>query len=129
MAKPQAPSENQTVLNKTGSAADQIVEITDALGRKLKIKPIDVLYESQLARMFGAEAATNPTYMMGFVYPAASVCEIDGVPCPRPTSQKEIDDAIQRLGREGFAAFMQHLQAELEQVKQMAENNAATAAL
>lgn len=123
MAKAQAPSKNQTNSNSVIPSADQTVEITDALGRKLKIKPIDVLYESQLTRLFGAEAATNPAYMMGFVYPAASVCEIDGVPCPRPTTQKEIDDAIQRMGREGFSAFLQHLQSEMDQVKKLAEAN------
>jgi hypothetical protein len=106
--------------------ADKVVTITDALGRQLKLRPIDVLYESQLTRMFGAEAATNPAYMMGFVYPAASVCEIDGVPCPRPASQKEIDDAIQRLGREGIVAFMQHLQSELGQDERLSQKESAT---
>ena len=63
---------------------------------------------------------------MGFVYRAASVCEIDGAPYARPTSQQEVDEAIERLGREGFAAFLQHLQAELEKIKQMVEASAET---
>ena len=37
--------------------------LTDILGRKLKIKPIDILYESQLTRIFGTEAAANLPYM------------------------------------------------------------------
>jgi len=108
------------------AAAGEVVVLTDILGRKLKIKPIDVLYESQLTRIFGSEAAANLPYMMGFVYPAASVCEIDGVAYPRPTSQQEVDEAIQRLGREGFAAFLQHMQLEVEKIKQMAEASADT---
>lgn len=116
MAKVPASTKNLTTPTM-GLDPNETVEITDALGRKLKIKPIDVLYESQLTRLYGSEAATNPTYMMGFVYPAASVCEIDGVPCARPTTQQEIDDAIQRLGREGFAAFLQHLQTLMDEVK------------
>lgn len=125
MAKPQAQPDNQAGPKGTDTASAQVVELTDVLGRKLRILPLDILYESQLTRMFGAEAANLP-YMMGFVYPAASVCEIDGVPYPRPTSQQEVDDAIQRLGREGFAAFLQHMQSEVEKIKQVAEGNLET---
>jgi len=123
MAKPQAPSQNQSAPDSTNPVSGQPVVLTDSLGRQLKIKPIDVLYESQLVRMLGTEVATNPSYMMGFVYPATSVYEIDGVPCPRPNSQQEVDDAIQRLGREGFAALLVHMQSELEKIQQMVENN------
>jgi hypothetical protein len=124
MAKPQAGLENQAAPHVMGAVGDEAVVLTDMLGRKLKIRPIDILYESQLTRMFGTEAAANLPYMMGFVYPAASVCEIDGVVYPRPTSQQEVDDAIQRLGREGFAAFLQHMQSEMEKLKQAAEAGA-----
>lgn len=127
MAKPQASLESQAGHSATGALADQVVVLTDVRGRKLKIKPIDVLYESQLTRLFGTEAAANLPYMMGFVYPAASVCEIDGVAYPRPTSQKEVDEAIERLGREGFAAFLQHMQSEMEKLKQIAEAGAEAA--
>jgi len=126
MAKPQAILESQADSSAPGTVADQAIVLTDVRGRKLKIKPIDVLYESQLTRMFGTEAAANLPYMMGFVYPAASVCEIDGVAYPRPTSQKEVDEAIERLGREGFAAFLQHMQSEMEKLKEMAEASAET---
>ena len=123
MAKPQATSDNQPAPGNTHPASGQDIVLIDSLGRKLKIKPIDVLYESQLVRMLGTEVATNPSYMMGFVYPAASVYEIDGVPCPRPNSQQEVDEAIQRLGREGFATLLMHMQSELEKIQKMVENN------
>jgi len=126
MGKPQASMESQASPGVMRAPADEAVVLTDILGRKLKIKPIDILYESQLTRIFGAEAAANLPYMMGFVYPAASVCEIDGVAYPRPTSQQELDEAIQRLGREGFAAFLQHMQLEMEKIKQMVEASAET---
>ena len=126
MAKSQASLESHAGPSTTDLAVAQTVVLTDVLGRKLTIKPIDILYESQLTRMFGTEAAANLPYMMGFVYPAASVCEIDGVPYPRPTTQQEVDEAIQRLGREGFAAFLQHMQSEVEKIKQMAEAGAET---
>jgi hypothetical protein len=123
MAKPQTSSQSQATPDTTSPASGQPVVLTDSLGRELKIKPIDVLYESQLVRMLGTEVATNPSYMMGFVYPATSVYEIDGVPCPRPSSQHEVDEAIQRLGREGFAALLVHMQSELEKIQKMVENN------
>ena len=124
MAKPQASSsQDQAAPGDPSPASGQPIVLKDSLGRELKIKPIDVLYESQLVRMLGTEVATNPSYMMGFVYPATSVYEIDGVPCPRPNSQKEVDEAIQRLGREGFAALLTHMQSELEKIQQMVENN------
>jgi hypothetical protein len=123
MAKPQAPSQNQAAPDTTSPASGQSVVLTDSLGRELKIKPIDVLYESQLVRMLGTEVATNPSYMMGFVYPAISVYEIDGVACPRPNSQHEVDEAIQRLGREGFTALLVHMQAELEKIQKMVDNS------
>jgi len=123
MAKPQTSSQSQATPGTTSPGSGQPVMLTDSLGRELKIKPIDVLYESQLVRMLGTEVATNPSYMMGFVYPATSVYEIDGVPCPRPSSQHEVDEAIQRLGREGFAALLVHMQTELEKIQKMVENN------
>jgi hypothetical protein len=123
MAKPHALPGTQTAPDNTNPASGQALVLTDSLGRELKIKPIDVLYESRLVRMLGTEVATNPSYMMGFVYPATSVYEIDGVPCPRPGSQQEVDEAIQRLGREGFAALLMHMQSELEKIQQMAEKN------
>lgn len=132
MAKPQASPQNQaspqvpqTPQNITPAAAQPVV-LTDGLGRKLTIQPIDILYESQLTRIYGTEAASNLPYMMGFVYPAASVREIDGVAYARPTSQQEIDEAIQRLGREGFAAFLQHMQSEMEKLQQLVEGSADT---
>ncbi|WP_411882554.1 hypothetical protein [Polaromonas sp. YR568] len=123
MAKPQTSAQSQATPDTTNPASGQGVVLTDSLGRELKIKPIGVLYESQLVRMLGTEVATNPSYMMGFVYPATSVYEIDGVPCPRPSSQHEVDQAIQRLGREGFAALLVHMQTELEKIQKMVENN------
>jgi hypothetical protein len=102
-------------------SGDKVVTITDSLGRTLKIKALDVVYESRLARMLGAEATSNPTYMMGFVLPAASIFEIDGVELAKPTTVQELEESIARLGREGIAAFMQHVQSEFAQVQQAVE--------
>jgi len=99
--------------------ADPNVAI-DVRGRRLTIKQIDVLYESRLARIVGAEAASNTTYMLGYVFPAVSVSCIDGDEVMPPASQREIDALIQRLGREGISAVMQHLQAQVESTDEAA---------
>lgn len=115
MTKP-VPTTNTPLTSQINS--DKVVSISDSLGRTLKIKPLDVVYESRLARMLGAEATSNATYMMGFVLPAASVFEIDGVALTKPTTVQELEDSIARLGREGIAAFMQHVQSEFAQLEQ-----------
>jgi hypothetical protein len=84
---------------------------TDYKGRQLKIRPLDVLCERRLRRMFGAASATNSGYMFGFVYPAASVYEMDGVAITPPLTHREPDDVIQILGREGSTAIVLYLQS------------------
>lgn len=86
--------------------------VTDSLGRKLTVKTLDILYESRLARIVGAEAAANATYMLGYVFPAVSVVAIDGEDVPLPQTQLEIDASITRLGREGLTAVMRHIEAQ-----------------
>ncbi|MES2978295.1 MAG: hypothetical protein V4731_07720 [Pseudomonadota bacterium] len=99
---------------QTTSTDDKTIVLTDSLGRQLKFKTLDILYESRLTRMIGAEAASNPNYMMGYVLPAASVFEIDGTSVEPPTTPAELDAAISRLGREGLAAFLQQIQSEFQ---------------
>lgn len=84
------------------------VDVVDSLGRKLKVKDPSILQESRLVRALGGDASTNNGYMMGYVMPAAMVVEIDGVAQPFPTTEMQVDAAIQMLGREGLAAVMAH---------------------
>lgn len=96
-------------LNPTEDATDAAETqasnvVTDARGRTLKIVEPDVLTESRLVRMLGEDAAFNAAYMEAYVFPAVSVTEIDGVEMPFPTTQREVDASIQRLGREGIGA-------------------------
>jgi len=95
------------------TASDGTAIVVDSKGRSLKIKPLDVLYESRLTRTLGGEVAMNMAYMLGFVFPAASVCEIDGEEVPAPQTQREIDASIQRLGREGLTAVMTYMQEKV----------------
>lgn len=95
-------------LNPVAGAADAEAQpsniVTDARGRTLKIVEPDVLTESRLVRMLGEDAAFNAAYMEAYVFPAVSVAEIDGEEEIFPTTQREVDALIQRLGREGIGA-------------------------
>lgn len=115
-------SEPKIIINPTPEAATQAIKpsdiVVDSLGRTLKIKPLDILSESRLTRTMGADAAMNAAYMLGFVFPAVSVCEIDGEPVIQPATLREVEAAIQRLGREGLAAVMVHFQGQVEDKKE-----------
>jgi len=82
--------------------------VIDAKGRTLKLGELDVLAESRLIRLVGAEAAINQAYMQCYVFPAVAVVEINGEPMPLPQTQREIDAAISRLGHEGVNAVIDH---------------------
>lgn len=96
---------NTATVEQPATIADNLV--TDAKGRVLKVVEPDVLAESRLMRMVGAEAALNPAYMRLYVMPAVSVVEIDGDAMPFPMSQREVDAAISRLGHEGINAVLE----------------------
>ena len=89
------------------------VVVKDSLGRSLSIREPSVLDESRLARLMG-DSSTNIGYMLGYVTPAAMVIAIDGEPQPFPRTERQMDAAIQRLGREGIGAVMAHLTRQAE---------------
>ncbi|KVC81385.1 LysR family transcriptional regulator [Burkholderia ubonensis] len=100
---------NSATVEKPAPIADNLV--TDSKGRVLKVVEPDVLAESRLMRMVGAEAALNPAYMRLYVIPAVSVVEIDGEEMPFPMNQREVDAAIGRLGHHGIDAVVAHIAA------------------
>lgn len=87
---------------ETGS----VTELTDASGRKLVLREIEILEESRIVRMCGDDA-TNQGYMMGYVMPACMVASIDGDPLPIPANKRELEFAIKRVGRSGMAAVLE----------------------
>lgn len=103
------------------AAADNLV--TDSKGRILKVVEPDVLAESRLMRSVGPEAALNPAYMRLYVMPAVSVVEIDGEEMPVPTTQREIDAAISRLGHEGINAVVAHIAGKRKEEEDVAVKN------
>ncbi|MGH8259847.1 MAG: hypothetical protein ACRES6_08965 [Steroidobacteraceae bacterium] len=100
-------------------ATNTDIVISDALGRRLTIREPDVLQESRLVRALG-DAAMNTAWMMSFAMPAAMVTQIDAETVPFPMSERQIEAAVQRLGRPGLMAVMRHIQSLAEASEQEA---------
>lgn len=90
--------------------------ITDAKGRKLTLRKLNVLDQVKLLRAIGADQSRNQPYVE-IVTMAASVSQIDEVPCMMPTNERLIDAAIDRIGDEGFGALMVYMQREVKAVE------------
>jgi hypothetical protein len=107
-------------------AEEGIETIPDSKGRRLTLRDPDILSESRLVRSLG-EAASNTAYMYAYVLPAASVIAIDGQPMPFPMGEREVDAAIQRIGRHGLHAIMLHAEkqakAAQEKLRALGEGN------
>ncbi|GAA7757453.1 hypothetical protein RN01_22575 [Cupriavidus sp. SHE] len=99
--------------------------VIDSTGRVLKLAELDVLAESRLIRLVGAEAAINQAYMQLYVMPAMAVVEIDAEPMPLPQTQREIDAAISRLGHHGINAVIKHWAKQREDKADQADKEAA----
>lgn len=95
--------------------------ITDARGRKLTLRPINVMGQVRLLRAVGPDQAANAPYV-NIVTAAAGVAEIDGIPMPWPANERMIDAAIERLGDEGLMAVAMHHRAEMEAAQKAAED-------
>ena len=106
------------------SPASQVHEFTDSRGRFLKWKMPSFLEQVRLLRAIGPEQAQNQPYVE-IVNVACSIVSIDGVPEPKPTSERQIDATLERLGDEGIAAISAFMKAAAEKTK--AEAGAAVA--
>lgn len=94
--------------------------ITDAKGRKLTLRKLTVLDQVRLLRAVGGDQARNQPYVE-IVTMSASVAEIDGVPVPPPTNERQIDALVSKIGDDGFAALMVYMQREVAAVQAAAE--------
>ena len=94
--------------------SDTVLTLAD--GRKLTIKQPGILQESRLVRAMGQDA-TNAAYMTSYVAPSAWVVAIDGDAVIFPNTAREVEGLIQRVGRDGIIAVLNHMveQANAEQ--------------
>lgn len=98
--------------------------ITDAKGRKITTRLLNVLDQVKLLRAIGAEQSNNEPYVR-IVMMAASVSDIDGTPQIVPTNERQIDAAIGRIGDDGFASLMVDMNRKVAEITAAAEAVAA----
>ena len=94
----------QTPTQAYVSAAQEVRDVTDADGRVLTIRRPTTLDRLHLFKAVGPTLATNDRYL-GLAMLAFAVMAIDGVPLPRPTSEYQIDAAVERIGDPGINAI------------------------
>jgi hypothetical protein len=91
-----------TTVAATVTAALTTVLITDARGRVIKVQKLTALNYYQLTRAMG-ESASNQT-LMDLAVTAASVRRIDTTDLAMPSSERDVEFAMQLLDFEGIRA-------------------------
>jgi hypothetical protein len=95
---------------------DLPTEETDAQGRKLTFRKLNALEQSRVDRAAGDHSG-NQQYMMKWVYPAASVAAINGVPMPVPRDMRTIEATIAELGDDGMNVCIRRVLLEMQDAK------------
>jgi len=75
--------------------------VVDVLGRHLVLRDLTALDKLRLLKAAGPELALNQPWLAVAVL-AASVAAIDDVPCPRPSTEAQIEALVGRLGDAGI---------------------------
>lgn len=116
------------VKNDDGAAPSAVVAddgvVTDAMGRRLRVKKPNPYQRMRLFRIIGSTDATNDPYM-GYAALAISVTEIDGEAVTFPSTQLQIEALVQRLDDAGMEAvagyFLKIGEAEKAEQEVLAE--------
>jgi len=85
------------------AAAAAEVEVTDALGRRLRVRRPGALDRLRLFKAAGPVLAQNERWL-GLAMLAFCVSEIDGTPVPQPAGEAMLERVVERLGDAGTAA-------------------------
>lgn len=88
-------------------AATNTVETVAVGGMTISLKRPGVLAHYRIVEIVG-DTAKNEVYM-NMVMPILWVVEINGEPEPAPTTKRELEALIQRLGEDGVNAIVQHI--------------------
>jgi hypothetical protein len=78
-------------------------EVLDPLGRNLSLRHINALDRLRLFKAAGPELSQNNAWL-DMAALALSVTEINGVPRPTPTNERQIEAAVVELGDHGLRA-------------------------
>ena len=85
------------------SAIQKTHEVVDDLGRKLMVRHINALDRLRLLKAAGPDLSENAAWL-NMAALALSVVEVNGVPCPTPTNERQIESAVAALGDQGLQA-------------------------
>lgn len=103
----------QTPSERIVAAANAVVTVTDAEGKRITLRRPGALDRLRLFRALGPYLAGNELYL-GMAMLAIAVTEIDGVPILPPQSEGQLEDIIARLGNAGTHAVGEVLNAPPE---------------
>lgn len=88
--------------------ASREFDVTDTLGRVLRVRRPGALDRLRLFKAVGPALASNERYV-GYAMLAMCVSGIDGVPQPAPANEGQLEGLVQRLGDAGMIAIGQGL--------------------
>jgi hypothetical protein len=88
--------------------ASREFDVTDTVGRVLRIRRPGALDRLRLFKAVGPALASNDRYV-GYAMLAMCVSSIDGVPQPAPASEGQLEALVHRLGDAGMVAIGQGL--------------------
>ncbi len=108
----------QTPSQQIVAEACREFEVTDALGRVLRIRRPGALDRLRLFKAVGPALSSNERYL-GYAMLAMSVTGIDNVPQPAPVNEGQLETLVLRLGDAGMIAIGQGL-ANADQGNQQA---------
>lgn len=96
----------ETPTQKIVKAANQVLSVTDSLGRVLNYKQHGALDRMNCIAAAGPELSRNTMWMQYAL--AATMCTaIDGVPVPKPNRRQDIEALVNKLGEEGLNAIIE----------------------
>jgi hypothetical protein len=87
------------------AAAAAVTTVTDATGRKIAFRNLNILEQARIYKAIGPAQAENGPYVR-LATMAAAVVSLDDIPAPpMPTNDREVEASLLRLGEHGFIAL------------------------
>jgi hypothetical protein len=93
-------------------------EVTDARGRRLRLREMTLLQEQDLIVAMGAHAESEQALRRAFL--AARVADIDGNAVEVPMTNRIYRAMMDRVGKEGLAAVVESILAEQQETDETA---------
>src|ERR1700722_9971071 len=89
--------------------ACQTLEAHDDQGRKIGVRRLNALDRLRLLKAAGPELSQNDAWL-NMAAIALSVVELNGIPRPAPTNERQIESAVSELGDLGLQAVADALE-------------------